>query len=498
MLMSTYEQDGDAGTGRWALRLGLVIAGLALFRLLALYFNETDLFFDEAQYWSWSVNPAFGYYSKPPMIAWLIGVATGSCGVSEFCVRLPSPLIHAATAFVVFGIGLRLYDARIGFWSGVVFATLPGVSLSAGIISTDVPLLFFWAAALLAFIYLVEQRGAWWPALALGLALGLGLNAKYAMAYFVLCTLIYLASVPARRDVLFDLRLWLALVIGFALITPNLMWNYENSFATFAHTADNARWIGSFFNPSKALEFFGSQFGVFGPILFAGLLIIVTRAYKGGVSDSDRLLLAFALPVIAIVTVQALVSRAHANWAAVSYVAATVLVTATMIRDLSWAWLRTSLAIHLAVLAVLGVVVAHASGFQLPNGQNPFSRTLGWQNLAKMTKAKLDAARKAEQPFGSVLTLDRAVTAELLYYMRDEKTPIRAWPPNGRPRDHYQLTRAYRGALPDPVLLVVIGGIPTTVEQLFDSVEYVAVENIPAGSGAPRRVTFGRLSGFKR
>ena len=205
MLIAKFEQDGDAGTGRWALRLAVVIAAIALFRLFALYFNETDLFFDEAQYWSWSLNPAFGYYSKPPMIAWLINLATESCGVSEFCVRLPSPLLHAATAFIVFGVGLRLYDARTGFWSGVVFATLPGVSLSAGIISTDVPLLFFWACALLAFIYLADLRSAWWPALALGLALGLGLNAKYAMAYFVMCTVIYLASVPARRELLLDL-----------------------------------------------------------------------------------------------------------------------------------------------------------------------------------------------------------------------------------------------------------------------------------------------------
>ena len=498
MVMSKLELEADAAPGRWAVRLALVLAGLALFRLVALYFNETDLFFDEAQYWSWSLQPAFGYYSKPPMIAWLIGLATTSCGVSEFCVRLPSPLIHAATAFIVFGIGLRLYDARTGFWSGVVFATLPGISLSAGIISTDVPLLFFWATALLAFVYLVDDRPAWWPALALGLALGFGLNAKYAMAYFVLCGLIYLASTPHRRSLLFAPRWWIAILIGAALITPNLVWNYENSFATFAHTADNAKWTGSFFNPSKAFEFFGSQFGVFGPILFAGLLIIVTRAYRGNVSNGDRLLLAFALPVIAIVTVQALVSRAHANWAAVSYVAATVLVTATMIRDLSWGWLRTSLAIHVAVVAALGIVVAHANSLQLPNGQNPFSRTLGWENLAKTTKAKLDAARKAGQPFGSVMTLDRAVTAELLYYMRGEKTPVRAWPPSGRPRDHYELTRAYRGKLPDPVLLVVIGGIPTTVKHLFNSVEYVAVENIPAGSGAPRRVTFGRLAGYRR
>ena len=132
-----------------------VLSGLAFFRVTALAFNGTDLFTDEAQYWAWSREPAFGYYSKPPLIAWIIAATTPVCGDSEFCVRLPSVFIHLATSLVVYVIGLRLFSERVGFWSAVTFATLPGISVSSGIISTDVPLLFAWAVALLAFAELV-------------------------------------------------------------------------------------------------------------------------------------------------------------------------------------------------------------------------------------------------------------------------------------------------------------------------------------------------------
>ena len=124
---------------------------------MALYANGTDLFFDEAQYWAWSVDPALGYFSKPPLIAWIIGAATTACGAEEACVRLPSPLLHTATALAVFWLGRRLYDARIGALGALAFATLPGVSLSAGLISTDVPLLLCWALALVGFAALFER-----------------------------------------------------------------------------------------------------------------------------------------------------------------------------------------------------------------------------------------------------------------------------------------------------------------------------------------------------
>ena len=58
-------------------RSGLfIILTITLWRIVLLRFDTTDLFVDEAQYWLWSQHLDFGYYSKPPMIAWVIRAAT--------------------------------------------------------------------------------------------------------------------------------------------------------------------------------------------------------------------------------------------------------------------------------------------------------------------------------------------------------------------------------------------------------------------------------------
>jgi 4-amino-4-deoxy-L-arabinose transferase-like glycosyltransferase len=485
----------EAFSVRWTLWVVAALAALLAVRLAALHHNATDLFFDEAQYWSWGREPAFGYYSKPPLIAWVIRMSTEICGVSEFCIRLPSPLIHTATALVVYAVAARLYDARIGFWSALVYATLPGVSVSAGIISTDVPLLFFWALALYAVVALIDRR-SWWPAGLLGLALGFGLNAKYAMAYFLLCGTLYLIAKPERSWLLRDARVYAALALGLLLIAPNLLWNQLNGFVTFAHTADNAKWTGLLFHPGNALEFIGTQFGVFGPILFSALLAITGRACRERLTAADLLLMAFALPVLVVVTAQALLSRAHANWAAVSYVAGTILVTATLIRDQSWRWLRVSLALHTILLAVIALGTAYAGGFRLPGAGDPFARTLGWRALALETQAVLQAHRQSGEPFGTVLTDDRAVTAELLYYLRGEGTPVLAWRGEERPRDHYELTRPFVRGAAEPVLLVSLRRDVTNVTRHFTLAERLFERHTPAGAGVPRRVAFYRLQGY--
>lgn len=483
----------------WRLLLAAVLAGLLALRIVALRLSGTDLFFDEAQYWSWSLEPAFGYYSKPPLIAWLIGASTALCGASEFCVRLPSPVVHTVAAVGIFALGTRAYGPMTGFWSAVVFATLPGISFSAGIISTDVPLLACWAVALWALVALIDTRdsGAWWPALVLGLAIGLGLNAKYAMAYFALCLAIYTALTPERRWLIRDRRLWAALALGVALIVPNLAWNATNSFATFAHTADNAKWTGALVNPGKAAEFFAAQFGVFGPILFAVLLLIAWRARGERIDGTDRILLAFSIPIIAVVTVQAFISRAHANWAAPAYVAATVLVTAMLVREASWRWLRASLVLHVAVLALLVAAVAMAGRFALPGGPDPFARTLGWREVAAATRETLAQARTTGRPFAAVITDERALTAELLYYMREEATPVLAWTGGGRPQDHFEMRRPFGAGSPEPVLLVALRTDTQKVLERFATAEPLGVRDLPAGPVTRRRVTLYRLTGFK-
>ncbi len=486
----------NADRPRWGLRLGSSLGALLLLWLILLRVNATDLFFDEAQYWTWSLEPAFGYYSKPPLIAWVIGLATETCGASEFCIRLPSPLLHTATAFAVFALGAQLYDARVGFWSALAFATLPGISLSSGIISTDAPLLLFWALALCGLIGLLKTSRIW-PGVLLGIALGLGLNAKYAMAFFIPCLALYLALTQEHRRLLKDGRLLAALLFGATLIAPNLAWNAANGFATIAHTASNADWGASLFNPRNALEFLGAQFGVFGPILFSALIAITVRAWKRGVPAEDRFLLFFALPVLAIVTVQAFLSHANANWAAVAYVSATTLVMATLIRDLSWRWLRASFGVHLTVLATLGLGVAFAGQLTLPFAGDFLARSLGWREVALVTHAVLEDGRRRGSPYSSIVTVERALTAELLYYLRDDPTPVLAWRGGDPPQNHYQLKRPFVKGTAEPALLVALRPDLDGVLTQFARVEPLGTREIPAGAGKARRITFYRLAGFK-
>ncbi len=113
---------------------------LTLVRLGVVFASPTELGPDEAQYWLWSQNLAWGYSSKPPMIAWLIGLTTHLGGNEEAWVRLSAPLLHAGTALILMALAQRIYGAAAGLWTVLIYSLMPGVQLSAGLISTDTPL----------------------------------------------------------------------------------------------------------------------------------------------------------------------------------------------------------------------------------------------------------------------------------------------------------------------------------------------------------------------
>src|SRR5215831_4077018 len=272
-----------------------VVAGLTLLRLVALRFSTVELYADEAQYWAWSQDLALGYYTKPPLLAWIIAAAGHVCGSDEWCVRAPAPLFHAGTSLIAYAIGRRLYDERTGFWAALLTALGTGVVFSSRIISTDVPLLFFWAVALLAYLNLLAAPDRRW-AVVLGVAIGLGLLAKYAMIYFL--PGVALAAVVSKRARLAFARsdFWVALLVAAVVVAPNIAWNAANSFATFQHTGGLV--IGVPVRPSimRGLEFLAAQFAVFGPVVFAVMIVATLRLGSRDLLEQDRILIAFLIP----------------------------------------------------------------------------------------------------------------------------------------------------------------------------------------------------------
>jgi 4-amino-4-deoxy-L-arabinose transferase-like glycosyltransferase len=409
------------------------IAVLTAARLWWLAVQPADLYPDEAQYWFWAQHPALGYYSKPPLIAWLIALTTRAFGNGEFAIRLSAPLLHAGVAAFVYLIGARLYDRRVGFWAAIAYASLPGVSVSAFIISTDAALLPFWAAALYAFIRAREPGGRWWWTV-VGLAAGFGLLAKYAMAYWLLSALAVVLAVRSERRHLPALLGAAALAV--LIYLPNFWWNWSHRFVSYLHLRDNADLAGPLVHPGAFLEFCGAQFGVFGPLFFAGLIAVVLSG--GAFAEPRRRLLAiFSLPILSMMLVVSFLSHAEPNWAAPTYVSAVVLVVAWALER---GWRRTlaaSIAINLALAAAVfgGGEALAAAGVSLPAKSDPLHRLRGWRTLGRAVAASL-----AAHPDLTLVADDRELLAALIYYVEPHPWNALKWNPMRLVKDQWDLT----------------------------------------------------------
>ncbi|MBY0430213.1 MAG: glycosyltransferase family 39 protein [Rhodospirillales bacterium] len=481
---------------RWPWPLFALLAALTLWRLAVLADHAPNLSFDEAQYWLWSRHPAFGYFSKPPMVAWLIAAATALCGEGEACVKAASPLIWAVAALFVHAAGAALYGRRTGLWAAALFATLPGVSFSSLLISTDPPLLMFWAAALAAFVRAVESnRMVWWAAA--GLAIGLGLLSKYAAAFFLLSAALALMVSPERRPLLRSRGF--AVMLGCAALAflPNLAWNLTHNLVSFAHTRDNANLGhgGGLFHPDKLAEFLGAQFGVFGPILFAALLLMLALIPLSGhriAADPRRsLLLAFTLPPLLIIAAQALLSRANANWAAAAYVSGTILVAGWLAGRRAERWLAASLALHLLAAGVIYHfdALTRLTGFERID---PMKRVRGWD------RAGADLSRvMAAHPGLPLMGLDRQTLAPLVYYTRPHAFEAVKWNPAGLTRDHFELTTSLTERQGGAVLYVDETPPPAEMLARFEQAEPLSDIAIPLRNGTGKSLKVVLLSGFK-
>ena len=466
------------------------VAAITALRLLWLAMQPADLYPDEAQYWVWAQHPALGYFSKPPLIAWLIALTTRLFGDSEFAVRLSAPLLHAGAAIFVYGIGVRLYDRRVGLWSALTYASLPGVSVSAFIISTDAPLLLFWAAALYAFVR-ARADGGWWWWIAVGLAAGLGLLAKYAMAYWILSALGFVLIFRSERRLLPPLLAATGLALLF--YSPNFWWNWSNGFVSYLHTRDNAELTGPLFHPDAFFEFSASQFGVFGPLAFAGLLLLIATP-RALAEPRARLLAAFALPTLAMMIAVSLLSRAHANWAAPTYVSATVLVVGWALQRRWRALIAGSIALHLAVVALIFTSrdALAAFGFELPAQYDSLRRVRGWRELGAEVGKVLTA-----HPGLTLFADDREVLAALIYYIRPHPLDAVKWQVTRRIQDQWDLTNGLGKRLGGNFLLVSAHELVDEMRPSFAEISRLQSIVIPLGPGATRTYTLYIALDFK-
>ena len=423
---------------KWTLWL---IAVLVIFRTAALMISPLGLHGDEAQYWAWSKDLDWGYFTKPPLIAWTIWVTTSVFGDSEWAVRLSSPVLHSVTAFVIFRTARFVFDAKTGFWAAAIYVLMPALWLSSGIVSTDVPLLLCWALAMNAWLHL-RDKATWPRAVQLGVAVGFGLLAKYAMLFFLPALgLAFLFDKPSRKG-LNNLKGYAAGLISFLIFLPNILWNFAHDFATVTHTADNANMQGGIpFHPAELGTFWGDQLAVFGPVTVVLYVLALIAALRGKLDKPALWIALFGLSPLIIISLQALMSRANANWAVTTYVAGSILTAHYAVKF--WPKLRRwlvggvgfqSVFCLAAGIALLSPILTEAVGLS-----NSVKRLKKWPETVKIVEAIY--AQGHEGRAYETLALDkRIIFYDLNYYGLAKKLPMKMWMHEAAPANHAELT----------------------------------------------------------
>ncbi len=150
-------------------------------------------------------------------------------------------------------------------------------------------------------------------------------------------------------------------------------------------------------------------------------------------TPAHRTLLIFILPLLLLVSLQALTGRANGNWAAPVFIAACLLVPAVFLKERK-RWVVAGIAFNLiaSTAAYHWPDLARGTGIELTAKNDPFKRARGWINLAEAVRPYL-----AAHPGSVMVAEDRELIAHLVYRLHPAE--YAAWHPGGTPIDHYEL-----------------------------------------------------------
>ena len=483
----------------WVLALGPF-----LFHLLYIWLTPFDLAPDEAYYWDWSRNLALGYYSKPPMVAWVIALFTRLGGNHPFFVRVGAVLFSLGSSIVLFYLGRTLFNKKVGFWAFIIANATPGFAVGSVIMTIDPPLMFFWGLTIFLLHRALSDKGKgyWYMA---GVSLGLGLLSKYTIVALIPSLFFYLAFSPTKRFWFKKKEPYLFVLVSLLILAPNLHWNYIHQWPSIKQPAGlvDDRNLSSL---TTFIWFFLPQAGILSPISFLLVLFGLWQGGKWGISRrDDRYLFLFwhSIPLLGFFLVLSFFSVCYVNWAAPAYFTAFILAVAIVWegkwRDKAKKWILASALLVGTIFSlstynmdtVRAVAVAtvdlwanisrtNVSGANIiPAERLPTSELKGWRELgAEVTTLLNDMG--SENIF--ITSYKRQYVSELAFYVKGHPT-VYVLNLSGRIESQYDLWEGFEDKVGFNALYITKLGypVPDSFAQSFDRVK--EIKKVPINTG---------------
>ncbi len=235
---STRSRSAADGRLPYALATGVVV--FATLALHAASSGKLDFFRDELYFIVCGGSPQWGYVDQPPLVPLLAHASYVASHANPGWFRTIPALAHAATAALTMSLvrvlGGRLYAAAL---AGVAVAVAPTLATFGWLFTTNVFDPLAWTAVLLGAARVArtgDQR--WW--LLSGVALGLALEAKYGLAFYVPGLLVGVAASPMRTS--FARRwFWIAAGLATLIALPSFLWQAVHHFPMIELLRNGAR-----------------------------------------------------------------------------------------------------------------------------------------------------------------------------------------------------------------------------------------------------------------
>jgi 4-amino-4-deoxy-L-arabinose transferase-like glycosyltransferase len=279
----------------------------------------TPLTFDEAYYWMWSKNLAFGYYDHPPGVAVIIRLGTMIVGDTELGVRLVSILLALPMSFAVYRTAVILFGGqRVAATATILLNVTLMAAVGTLIVTPDSPLLVASSFVLFFLAKVLETgRGAWW--LAVGAAVGVALLSKYTALFFGPAILIWLVSAAKLRRWLVSPWPYLGAIVALAVFSPVILWNADHDWVSFVKQIGRSR-IEQF-KPALIGELIPTQIVFATPLVFIlGAMGLYALLRRDRVALAARTLINAMFWTIALYFMwHSLHARVEANWFAPVY-----------------------------------------------------------------------------------------------------------------------------------------------------------------------------------
>jgi 4-amino-4-deoxy-L-arabinose transferase-like glycosyltransferase len=234
---------------------------------------------------------ALSYQDHPPAIMWLIAAAVHLFGSeSHFVVRLPTLILSAAQAWLLYRLTALAFDKWAGLLAVVALALSPLFGFYVGAIAvTDGPLLFglTGAAFFLARGLFNARAMDWRDWLPAGLLFGIACLSKFTAILVLPGVALFLLTSRCHRRFLLTPGPYVAALAALVLFSPVVVWNVQNGFAAFIFQGGRAALDGSI-HIDRFISHTGFLFVVMGPAVWLIQIGTLVGALWRGPRDERR------------------------------------------------------------------------------------------------------------------------------------------------------------------------------------------------------------------